>query len=269
MAPGIIRVMPQVQASLFPDIIPESAIVPLDDARIGRRVHGRGGFRSLPRFVDVMACATKLGEAFTSDTVDGALIKNYRAASIDFAETEADVARILWGNRDVAALGEGCATDATGAVRKAVKRVRAAIKRAQDAGELLPTGVKVTESSQTRRAVVLVQSVLVRIPDQKRALLQIAEDAVCGVCDPDAIRVVLPALIRPDEWEAAVQIFGQVDALRWAMIESDKRLTAAIKRATRKVTEPTPAQDVDETPVPHTGKLGRKARLKARRKNRT
>lgn len=256
------------QPSLFPDLIPDQDTAPLADARIGRRVGGRGGFRSLPRFVDVMACATKLGEAFTSDTVDGTLVKNYRAASIDFAETEADVARMLWGNRNVDALGEGCATDATGAVRMGVKRVRAAIKGAQETGDLLPAGVKVTESSQNGRAVVLIQTVLVRIPDQKRALVRIAEDAVCGVCDPDAIRVVLPALIRTDEWEAAVQIFDDADALRWAMVESDKRLTAAIKRATRRAADTTPETEVEEPHVRHVGKLGKKARLKARRRKR-
>jgi hypothetical protein len=259
------------QPSLFPKIVPDQDAAPLADARIGRRVYGRrGGFLSLPRFIDVMACATKLGEAFTSDTVDGTLVKNYRAASIDFAETEADVARMLWGDRDVAALGEGCSTDATGAVRKGVKRARAAIKAAQETGDLLPAGVKVTESSSGGRAVVLAQTILVRIPDQKRALVRIAEDAVYGVCDPDAIRVVLPALIRPDEWEAAVRICEtDADALRWAMVESDKRLTAAIKRATRKVGEPTSDPEVEETPVRHDGKLGKKARLKARRKKRT
>jgi hypothetical protein len=257
-----------LQPSLFPDIVPDAA-VDLADRRIGHRVNGRGGFRSLPRFIDVMACATKVGEAFSVDAIDGALVKNYTAARIDYAASVGEVVTALWGDRDVAALGEGCATDATGAIRVAVKRSRQAVNAAQDAGDLLPAPIKVMESSKDGRAVVLIQSVLVRIPDQKTKLVSVVESAIGQACDPDAIRYVLPALIKPEEWEAAIGIMDEVEALRWAMVETDKRLTAAIRRATRPG-EGSASESIedDQKPTGHDGKLGRKARIKARKKRR-
>lgn len=254
------------QLSLIPEIIPDST-VELADRRIGRRVNGRGGFQSLPRFLDVVACSTKLGEAFTADTIEGALVKNYCTANIDFAKSEADVARMLWGDRQVALLGTGCATDTTGAVRKAVKRIRRVVQEAQSQGYLLPAKVKVTESSSARRAVVLIQSVLIRLPDQKRKLTEITEAACRPVCDIDAIRYVLPALISPDDWENALRIFPPTDALRWAMVETDRRLTSSIKRANRKGTKPkAEAEPQSELTNSKDRRLGHRARAKVRRK---
>lgn len=256
------------QPSLFSDLPDAPLTDPTTDRRAGRRVGARKGFRSLPRFFDVYLCATKIGEAFAADAVAERLVKNYRRATIDVAVSDAQLSELLAAGREIEAFGHGFSTDRTGAVRQAVKAIRHAIERAQEDGELLPAPIKVIELSTSRRAVVLIESVLIRIAEQKGRLIAVAEAAASGRCDIDAIRYVLPPLIRPEEW---VERFDQNDglrSLRWAMVESDRRLTAAIKRAMRKTERTSGTEDAPTDPAParHDGRIGRRARLRARRR---
>lgn len=256
------------QPSLFPDLPDATLTDPTTDRRAGRRVGARKGFRSLPRFFDVYLCATKIGEAFAADAVSERLVKNYRRATIDVAVSDAQLSELLAAGREIEAFGHGFSTDRTGAVRQAVKVIRRAVERAQQDGELLPAPVKVIELSTSRRAVVLIESVLVRLAEQKRRLAAIAEAAAAGRCDIDAIRYVLPPLIRPDEWAASFDDSDALHSLRWAMVESDRRLTAAIKRAIRKTERANETADPssDLAPARHDGRMGRRARLRIRRK---
>lgn len=229
------------QPSLFPDLPDTPLADPTTDKRAGRRVGTRKGFRSLPRFFDVWLCATKIGEAFAADAVAERLVKNYRRATIDVAVSDVQISELLAVDREIDAFGNGFSTDRTMSVRRAVKAIRRAVERAQEDGDLLPAPVKVIELSTSGSAVVLIESVLVRVAEQKARLTALAEQAASGLCDVDAIRYVLPPLIRPAEWVERFDPTDPVQSLRWAMVESDRRLTAAIKRAKRK------AERADET----------------------
>jgi hypothetical protein len=214
--------------SLFPDLIPDT---PQDRRSIARPVPRE---REAPRYSDLVAGASVVGQAFGLRRSGGQWVKSYSGrGSIDFHDSDISMWSAVAG-APWRLLGHG-STESTNYVRRCVRVIRQAVRDAKEAGTLLSVPIRVKEVTKSGDAVAVVETALLRDRAQANALAAVVEAALhhAGL-HAEAVRYVLPRMVRPDEWQALRDDHGEQEGLRQAMILSDQRIVKQLKRAKRK-----------------------------------
>lgn len=215
-----------IQPSLFPSEIPDE--VPPDARSVARRQP-----RTAPRYSPLRKGATDVGQLFALPARPVGWLKTFVGRpSIDYCVGLSDMWRAT-AHEPWEALGFcGGVPEAPRYVRKVVRVLRKAIKEAQEAGMLLRVPFKAYEISHKRNAVCAVASALVKDPRERRRLAKVI-DAACfkAGLTPDCVLFLFPSLVKPDEWQDLTARLPEREALREAMVLTDKRMTAQIKRA--------------------------------------
>ncbi|SOD96650.1 hypothetical protein [Caenispirillum bisanense] len=211
--------------SLFPDIIPDT---PQDRRSVARSVPAD---RDVPRYHDMLAGVTTVGQMFGRRSDGAVYVKSFTKGSIDYHTSRVDMWRTVL-DQPWQVLGDAPMPEATSYVRRCVRVIRAAVKAAKEHGTLLSVPVRVKEITHRGSALCVVETALIKDKRQARRLESIIEVALRRAwLHSRSVIYTLPQMVTPEEWQALRDEHGEQEGLRRAMILSDKRITAQLRRA--------------------------------------
>tara|TARA_E500000318_G_scaffold110861_2_gene127476 strand:- start:3620 stop:4348 length:729 start_codon:yes stop_codon:yes gene_type:complete len=212
---------------------PVHAVAALRDGRATRQTDG-----PVPRLWECFIGAACVGRAFgcfdRGRFVSGVLVSDHRTGMIRYFANPNDQwvfhARVNPENL----MQRGIGSDRVGAVRRQVRNLRTVIREAKAVGRLLNVPVKAVERTFSGNAVIVLESPLLRHPEEYGRLQSIVDDALIrvGGC-PSIVRYHAPAYLEPNEWSDLVVMRSEEVALRKALKLTEERLNKSLKRGWR------------------------------------